>query len=118
MMQGAADHEVVPPLRSFVEVALSSKCALGRRILRPMKPLARPWIRAGIVLLIGLAPLSAKAANTYYVAPNGSDSNAGTQNAPFATLQKGNDSAAAGDTILMRAGTYNCTGQITLSRSG
>ena len=38
--------------------------------------------------------------------------------APFATVQKGNDSAAAGDTIWMRAGTYNRTTQITLSKSG
>ena len=83
-----------------------------------MTPLARSRIRTGIVLLIGLRPLSAKAANTYYVAPNGSDSAAGTMAAPFATLQKANDTAAAGDTILMRAGTYNCTGQITLSKSG
>jgi hypothetical protein len=83
-----------------------------------MTPLARSWIRTGIVLLIGLAPLSAKAANTYYVAPNGSDSAAGTMAAPFATLQKANDTAAAGDTIYLRAGTYNCTAQITLSKSG
>ncbi|HEY4394930.1 MAG TPA: right-handed parallel beta-helix repeat-containing protein, partial [Polyangia bacterium] len=83
-----------------------------------MTPLARSWIRTGIVLLIGLAPLSAKAANTYYVAPTGSDSNAGTMAAPFATLQKANDTAAGGDTIYLRGGTYNCTGQITLSKSG
>ncbi len=38
--------------------------------------------------------------------------------APFATLQKANNTAAAGDTILLRAGTYNCTTQITLSKSG
>ena len=83
-----------------------------------MTPLSRWWIRIGIVLLIGLAPLSARAANTYYVAPTGSDSAAGTMAAPFATLQKANDTAAAGDTILLRAGTYNCTTQITLSKSG
>jgi MYXO-CTERM domain-containing protein len=54
----------------------------------------------------------------YYVSPTGSDSNPGTQASPFATLQKANNSAAAGDTIWMRAGTYNTTGQITLSKSG
>src|SRR3954452_18876924 len=118
MMKGAGDAELEPIRRTLLEVVLSSKCPFGRSILRPMTPLARSWLRSGIVLLIGLAPLSAKAANTYYVAPNGSDSAAGTMAAPFATLQKANDSAAAGDTILMRAGTYNCTGQITLSKSG
>jgi hypothetical protein len=38
--------------------------------------------------------------------------------APFATVQKGNDTAAAGDTVWLRAGTYFSTRQIVLSRSG
>jgi len=54
----------------------------------------------------------------YYVSPSGSDTNAGSQAAPFATLQKANNTASAGDTIWMRGGTYNCTSQITLSKSG
>ncbi|HEY4184427.1 MAG TPA: right-handed parallel beta-helix repeat-containing protein [Polyangia bacterium] len=54
----------------------------------------------------------------YYVAPTGSDSNPGTMAQPFASIQKGNDVAAAGDTVWLRAGTYYSTKQITLSRSG
>jgi MYXO-CTERM domain-containing protein len=71
-------------------------------------------------LFVGLGFFGAKTvlAAEYYVSPSGSDSNAGTQAAPFATLQKANNSAAAGDTIWMRAGTYSTTGQITLSKSG
>jgi len=71
-------------------------------------------------LVVGLGLFAAKNAfaTEYYVSPTGSDSGAGTQAAPFATVQKANDSAAAGDTIWMRAGTYNCTSQITLSKSG
>ena len=71
-------------------------------------------------LVVGLSLFAAKNvfAAEYYVSPTGSDSNAGTQASPFATLQKANDSAAAGDTIWMRAGTYNCASQITLSKSG
>lgn len=47
-------------------------------------------------------------AATYYVAPPpaGSDTNAGTQAAPFATIQKGVSVAVAGDTIVVTAGTY------------
>jgi hypothetical protein len=63
------------------------------------------------------AAQSAEAAE-YFVAPNGSDSNPGTIAAPFATIQKGNDVAAAGDTVWLRAGTYYSTKQIILSRSG
>jgi hypothetical protein len=72
------------------------------------------WLIAGLGLFAAKNAFAAE----YYVSPTGSDSGAGTQAAPFATVQKANDSAAAGDTIWMRAGTYNCTSQITLSKSG
>ena len=52
-----------------------------------------------------VAPGSAEATD-YYVATTGSDSNAGTMAAPFATLQKGVNVAVAGDTVFIRAGTY------------
>lgn len=55
---------------------------------------------------------------TYYVATNGSDSNAGTSNAPFATLAKAAGLANAGNLIYLRDGTYPVTSQITLSSSG
>jgi len=57
-------------------------------------------------------------ATEYYVAPTGSDSNPGTLASPFATIQKGNEAAAAGDTVWLRGGTYFSTKQITLSKSG
>jgi MYXO-CTERM domain-containing protein len=74
-------------------------------------------LSAGVVACLFLSTGRASAAE-YYVSPTGSDSNPGTQASPFATVQKANNSAAAGDTIWMRAGTYNTTGQITLSKSG
>ena len=54
---------------------------------------------------------SARAAEyaEYYVATTGSDSNAGTMAAPFATLQKGVNAAAAGDTVWIRGGVYKIT---------
>jgi len=72
------------------------------------------WLVAGLGLFAAKNAFAAE----YYVSPTGSDSNPGTQASPFATVQKGNDSAAAGDTIWLRAGTYSSTGQITLSKSG
>ncbi|HLX69280.1 MAG TPA: right-handed parallel beta-helix repeat-containing protein [Verrucomicrobiae bacterium] len=54
----------------------------------------------------------------YYVATNGSDSNAGTSNAPFATLSKAVGLANPGNLIYVRDGTYHFTSQVTISRNG
>lgn len=52
----------------------------------------------------------------YYVAKNGSDSNAGTEAAPFLTIQKAINTVTAGGTIYIKAGTYN--GALTITKSG
>jgi hypothetical protein len=44
---------------------------------------------------------------TYYVAPTGSDSNAGTAAAPWKTIQQAGGIVQPGDTVLVRAGTYD-----------
>jgi hypothetical protein len=78
-----------------------------------------------------LAPGRALAANTYYVATKGSDSAAGTEDAPWASIAHAQSTAAAGDTVYIRGGTYSitagsntCSGQtstvnaIALTKSG
>ncbi len=97
-------------------------------------------VRAGLALALGLAgafPAAPAAAGpatlaqaastglvrqrtttTYYVAPNGSDSNPGTKAAPFASLQAAHDAAAAGDTIYLRGGVYAVSDTQLLSQSG
>jgi MYXO-CTERM domain-containing protein len=77
-------------------------------------------------LVAGLSFFAARnaSATEYYVSTTGSDSNPGTQASPFATLQKGADTAAAGDTVWIRGGTYKITtpassgAGIQLSKSG
>jgi hypothetical protein len=49
----------------------------------------------------------ASTGTTYYVATNGNDSNNGSINSPWLTVQHAADTAAAGDTVLVREGVYN-----------
>lgn len=60
------------------------------------------------VLVFLVAPISARAA-TYYVAPTGSDSAAGSEAAPFASWAHAQTAAAPGDTVYFRGGTYKYT---------
>ncbi|HEY7090425.1 MAG TPA: LamG-like jellyroll fold domain-containing protein [Tepidisphaeraceae bacterium] len=43
---------------------------------------------------------------TYYVSSTGSDSAAGSSSAPFLTIQHAADRVSAGDTVIVRAGSY------------
>ena len=53
--------------------------------------------------------------NSYYVSTIGSDSNSGSFEHPFKTIQKAVDVSSNGDTIFVRAGTYlPIGGQITI----
>lgn len=67
---------------------------------------SRNCLFLAIAFLLSLSTASAHAA-TYYVATGGSDSNPGTEAAPFKTIQKGADVARAGDTVMVLPGTYN-----------
>lgn len=44
--------------------------------------------------------------SVFYVAPAGSDANAGTLTAPFQTIQRAQAAVEAGDTVYVRGGTY------------
>ena len=46
------------------------------------------------------------AAADFFVAPGGSDANAGTEAAPFATIMRAQTAAGSGDTVWLRGGTY------------
>jgi parallel beta-helix repeat protein len=69
---------------------------------------ARLLIRLIVVMTVVLGARfnSNAVAATYYVSPSGSDSNPGTSARPWRTVQKAANSAAAGDTVTVKAGTY------------
>ncbi|MCU1226145.1 MAG: hypothetical protein JWQ42_4238 [Edaphobacter sp.] len=64
----------------------------------------------GAALLCAFSPLAmvhAEAQTTYYVATNGSDSNNGSINSPWATPQHSSTVAQPGDTVIVEDGTYD-----------
>ena len=67
-----------------------------------------------LVMLIGVLPVMALAdggAATYYVnAFKGSDTNNGSQQSPFRTVEKAAQSASSGDTICLGEGNYTLYG--------
>jgi hypothetical protein len=80
-------------------------------------PLGRLVFPVCLALTLMLAIAPAAQAATYYVATTGNDSAAGTEEAlPFRTIQKAANLMRAGDTCLIRAGTYRET--ITPANSG
>ena len=60
---------------------------------------------------------------TYYVSTSGSDTNDGSQNSPFRSIQKAADVVNPGDTVIVQSGTYQTTDPnyyaiVNLNRSG
>ena len=72
----------------------------------------RGRLRLAVLAAAGLCGASAFAANTWWVAkedPNASDANAGTEAAPFRTIQAAldNPNFVAGDTVSVKRGVYD-----------
>lgn len=56
-----------------------------------------------LILILGNSPLQG---TEYFISTTGSDSNPGTANSPFRTIQKAADKMVAGDTCTVLEGTY------------
>ena len=84
---------------------------LGNAIMNTLKFLNKRRIMLGIALLAVQSFSS-----VYYVATDGSDSNAGTKEKPFASLNKANDVVTAGDTVWIRGGVYDLRDTIYFPR--
>ncbi len=62
-----------------------------------------------ILILMGILAATPLPASEYFVSPQGSDDNAGTQQHPYATLQKAASVVGPGDRCYFREGTYRET---------
>ena len=56
--------------------------------------------------------------STYYVSPSGDDGAAGSSAAPLQTLQVAANKVKAGDTVIVRAGTYTTGFNLSASQDG
>ena len=72
-------------------------------------------VRIGAVLVLALLSAGTEAA-TYYVSPDGNNANPGTEELPWKTIQKAANTLNAGDTALIKDGTYKEL--VTVTRSG
>lgn len=88
--------------------------------VKSIKKVTALFVAAALLLLSPLtyvAPtLAQSAGNTYYVSPSGNNANAGTEASPFRTIQHAANLAQAGDTVIVRGGTY--AEQVTPANSG
>ena len=64
-------------------------------------------LKSAIGALLVLLQGSSLFAATYYIAPTGSDTNAGTLAAPFQSITQAQTAASAGDVVYLRGGTYS-----------
>ncbi len=99
----------------------STRALFLRRLMRAPGWRAAAVGVSGVVVASALVAVPAFAAGTTYVVDNTvacSDTNPGTSGAPFCTINAGAAKAAAGDTVVVRAGTYPGTSTTTPSVSG
>jgi hypothetical protein len=80
-------------------------------------------LRSWIALLSSGWVCSQASAADFYVAPTGSDTNAGTLAQPFASVERAESAAAPGDTVYLRGGVYRFSGTqktvgVAFSKSG
>lgn len=109
---------MVKILQSVAVSSTTEYFSADRKGCKTKSKLLLSYLAVAFSMILPQVALSA----TYYVAPTGLDTNAGTAERPFATPQRGLNIAKAGDTIVVRAGTYKNAGTgnrlVTISRSG
>jgi hypothetical protein len=76
------------------------------------------WQQVLLLMLWILCAACPAYCSTFFVDPNGNDSNVGDINHPFQTIGKGVSMAAAGDIIYLRGGRHYYSAKISISKVG
>ena len=99
--------------------AIESLCrrqALIRGVARRSTTVLLILLLLAVGLSVGFVEQAFAVGSTFYVSTAGSDTNAGSQAAPWKTIQKAANTAKAGDTVYIGPGTYG--ERVTISGSG
>ncbi len=94
----------------FLILALTLSSQIGSHLVVPAAIKAtNPRLCPGVVFRFSEAPPTVKAAvgDIYYVAPYGNDSNPGTEDNPWKTIQYAVDNVNPGDITYVKGGIYN-----------
>jgi hypothetical protein len=101
-----------PPARAPAALKILGLTANNRFPGRASGPRCGPYsdrtclLRICLVGMLLLVTGSNANAREFFVAPTGRDTNPGTLQKPFATVQRGQDAASPGDTVSILGGTY------------
>lgn len=74
--------------------------------MKQLSPLSKSARDFALIILVSLVPVSAFAATSYYVSKAGADTNPGTEQQPWLTVQHAANVAPPGSTVYVHAGTY------------
>lgn len=75
-------------------------------------------VAAATVLTVLVVTAGLARAETYYIAPEGSNRGEGTKSGPFGSFNHAIDQSHPGDTIYVRGGTYDLSGPVRIDRAG
>lgn len=94
--QGPVPELTSPAVGVIVELRSSWRARIFARLMA-----------MGLLFGLPLVAASPATARTYFIAPNGNNSDLGTESSPWKTIQHCADVAQAGDSCLVQAGTYS-----------
>src|SRR5258708_31368654 len=104
MQDGALEHGGYYPSSSLGLHQNSTSLFMKQLCARSQS--ARKFALTILTSLASLLPASAFAAASYYVSKTGADTNPGTEQQPWLTIQHAANVAPPGSTVYVHAGTY------------